>query len=155
MTVSEKVEICLIPIFGLGFGLMASLLSEQVSVGRIFLLASVFLLVQSLIRDLWLLVRDKRKSKSHALKAKAITARCMCVESTIGIIGVIIGLVLLGSNVTIMIMMDYWHWSVLAVLVSSFGFGVKDYVLEWNPWRIRRDKDHMNIVFTWKKHRDG
>lgn len=46
--------------------------------------------------------------------------------------------------------MDNWVWSVLVMLIMGLGFVIKDYVLEWSPWRIRRDKDHMNIVFTWR-----
>jgi len=75
----------------------------------------------------------------------------MCIESTVGATGVVMGAILSGAGIGQPVSMTEWTWSVLVVLVLSGGFLMKDYVLEWSPWRIRRDKDHMNIVFTWKK----
>ena len=75
---------------------------------------------------------------------------CSSDLSTVGATGIVVGAILLGSGITRSFVMDDWIWSVLVMLIMGVGFLIKDYVLEWNPWRIRRDKDHMNIVFTWK-----
>lgn len=74
----------------------------------------------------------------------------MCVESTIGATGVALGIMVLGSGIDRSVPMDGWSWSFLAALVMAIGFAIKDFVFEWNPFRIRRDKDHVNIVFTWR-----
>ena len=42
-------------------------------------------------------------------------------------------------------------WSILAVTVLAIGFAIKDFVFEWRPFRIRREKDHVNLVFSWKR----
>jgi hypothetical protein len=62
-----------------------------------------------------------------------------------------IGALLLGSKIDQSIAMTAWTWTVLVVIVLGVGFCIKDFVFEWNPWRIYREKDHMNIIFTWKK----
>ena len=75
----------------------------------------------------------------------------MCLESTVGITGVLIGAGFLGFGSNLPIVMDKGWWSVLVVLIFGTGFVIKDFVIEANPWRIIRDRNHMNIVFTCKK----
>ena len=75
----------------------------------------------------------------------------MCIESTVGATGIVAGAVLLGTGIDRPVVMDKGIWSPLAMATMAVGFAIKDYVLEWRPWRVRRDKDHTNIVFTWKK----
>jgi hypothetical protein len=146
MTTGEKVELALIPVFGAGLWLMAPELPDKVGVGNLLLGASAFLLLQSLIRDLWLLAREKRAAQPSPRRK----ARCMCVESTVGATGVIVGIILLGSGIDRSVVMNDWIWSPLVMVVMGIGFVIKDYVLEWSPLRVRRDREHVNIVFTWK-----
>jgi hypothetical protein len=146
MTTGEKVELALIPVFGAGLWLMAPELPDKVGVGNLLLGASAFLLLQSLIRDLWLLAREKRAAQLSPRRK----ARCMCVESTVGATGVIVGIILLGSGIDRSVVMNDWIWSPLVMVVMGIGFVIKDYVLEWSPLRVRRDREHVNIVFTWK-----
>lgn len=145
MTIGEKVELAIIPIVGIAVLLMAQALPTQISIARLLLDAAALLLLQSLVRDLWLLRR-----RSSAPSAGRRAARCMCVESTIGASGVAAGALLIGIGFDQAITIDSRLWSALAVVVLGTGFAIKDYVIEWNPWRIRKDKDHINIVFTWK-----
>jgi hypothetical protein len=146
MTTGEKVELALIPVFGAGLWLMAPELPDKVGVGNLLLGASAFLLLQSLIRDLWLLAREKRAAQLSPRRK----TRCMCVESTVGATGVIVGIILLGSGIDRSVVMNDWIWSPLVMVVMGIGFVIKDYVLEWSPLRVRRDREHVNIVFTWK-----
>jgi len=74
----------------------------------------------------------------------------MCVESTVGVTGVVASLVILGSSVDSKLVVSHLFWSILAVVVLAIGFVIKDFVFEWRPLRIRRDKNHVNIVFSWK-----
>ena len=147
MTTAEKIEIALIPIFGISFWLMASELPTQISAERLLLGMSALLLFQSLIRDLWLLAQKKGRIQA-GLQRKI---QCMCAESTIGMTGIIIGIVLLGVGLDLSVPMYNWGWSVLVMVMMTVGFLIKDYVIEWNPFRVYKDLDHINIIFTWKK----
>ena len=146
MTKAEKIELALIPLLGAGFWCMAPLFPDQASFGRLLLWISALLLLQSLVRDIWLLARQKRNLEP-ALPKKA---RCMCVESTAGTTGIVAGIIILGSSVDRLLAMNGWSWGLLVMLVMATGLLIKDFVIEWGPLRFHRDKDHMNIVFTWK-----
>ena len=76
---------------------------------------------------------------------------CMCVESTVGVTGIVAGLIVLGSAADSNLFVSRTLWSILAVAVLVIGFAIKDFVFEWRPFRVRRDKDHVNLVFSWKK----
>lgn len=147
MTRNEKVELLAIPVLGIAFWLAAPLLPDRPSFGSVLLVAAVLLLLQSLVRDIALLARQRRAAHSAAPRA----ARCMCIESAIGATGVAVGLVLLGAGFGHPFAMPAWAWGVLAIAVTGLGFAIKDYVVTWSPWHIRRGKDHVNIVFTWKQ----
>ena len=146
MTVVERIELALIPVMGITFWFLTPILPDKLPAGRLLLLASALLLFQSLVRDVWFL---SRKGRGEQELGRA--ARCMCIESTVGATGIVVGAILLGAGIGQLVSMSDWSWSVLIMLVLSGGFLMKDYVVEWSPWRIRRDKDHMKIVFTWKK----
>ncbi|MGH8128428.1 MAG: hypothetical protein ACRETC_08685 [Gammaproteobacteria bacterium] len=147
MTRNEKVELTAVPVLGIGFWLVAPLLPDRLSIGALLLVAAVLLLLQSLVRDVALLTQQRRVTHSGSQRA----ARCMCIESAIGVTGVAAGLALLGAGLGRSFAMPPWAWGVLAVIVTGFGFVIKDYVVTWTPWRIRRDKDHVNIVISWKR----
>ena len=74
----------------------------------------------------------------------------MCVESTIGVTGVVTGLAVLGSALDATLALGPEARGAIAVVVLAIGFAIKDLVFELRPFRIRRDKDHLNIVFRWK-----
>ncbi len=146
MTPAEKIEIALIPVIGIGFWLAASLLPDQMSLGSLLIDASALLLLQGFCRDLWLLSQQKKTSPDLQRKMQ-----CMCAESTFGMTGILFGLILLGVGIDLAVPMPKWSWSVLVMIIMTIGFLIKDYVLEWHPFRIYKDRDHINIIFTWKK----
>ncbi len=147
MTTAEKTELALIPLSGAAVWLIAARLPAQIGIGSLLLVAAVLLLLQGLVRDLWLLSRRRQQSqdgpRQHAL--------CMCVESTVGATGVVAGLIVLGSAADATLFASQGFWSILAVAVLAIGFAIKDFVFEWRPFRIRREKDHVNLVFSWKR----
>ena len=114
--------------------------------GTLLLWASALLLFQSLVRDVWLLRRAKQAVQTMPMRKLS----CLCVESTVGVTGVVTGIVLLGIGWDHSVIMTRWTWSLLGIITMTIGFIIKDYVFGWNPWRIRRDNDHLSIVFTWK-----
>lgn len=147
MTIAEKIELALISIIGMSLWFFASELPHRISIGQLLLGMSAFLLFQSLIRDLWLLAR-KTGMPPAGLQRKI---QCMCAESTIGMTGVIFGIILLGVGIDYSVTIPNWGWSILVMVMMTIGLMIKDYVMEWNPFRIYKDLDHINIVFTWKK----
>lgn len=147
MTAIEKGELALIPVVAIGFWLTAPALPVRLSIGGLLLAAAALLLLQSLVRDIVLLVKRRRGAPSGTLR----TARCMCIESAIGATGVATGLALLGASLGHPFVMPRWAWGLLALAVAGFGFAIKDYVVAWSPWRIRRDQNHVNLVVYFKK----
>lgn len=148
MTSAEKVEVGLIPLVGMAVWLTAPNLPSHVSISSLLLGSSVLLLFQGLLRDLWLISIQNR----HTQNEPPQQALCMCVESTIGVTGVAAGLILLGSGASdLQLSIASGMWSGLSVAMLVTGFWIKDFVFEWRPFRVRRDKDHLNIVFSWKR----
>ena len=147
MTTIEKAELTLIPITGIIVWFITHFLPSTLSVGVLLLGVSALLLLQGLVRDLWLLA-NKRGNPQPDLQRKI---RCMCAESTIGTTGIIAGAAILGVGIDDSISLNQLGWCVLVMVVMTIGFLIKDYVIEWNPFHLRKDKDHINIVFTWKK----
>lgn len=145
MTDSEKVEVfiialvCLIP-FIIG-------LPEYVSIANLVLWSAALLLLQSLVRDLSILWQRKRITEQ--VETQVREAACFCAESTIGIIGVVVGCALIFTQVGGGASMAALSWSALALIVLSVGYVLKSYVLQWNPWKIVKDPDHLNIVVKW------
>jgi hypothetical protein len=156
MTTFEKIELSLIPLAGLALYLFAPalplLFPAQLGVGRLLTLISALLLFQGLVRDLFLLAKQKRMVRSQpAMQQQPL--RSMCLESTLGVMGLLLGagLIGLGWYNDPPLMLPDWAWGCLLMLVMSVGFVIKDLVIDSRPWRIRRDKDHMNILFKWRQ----
>jgi hypothetical protein len=147
MNVAEMVELVLIPVIAAGFWWFAAALPDHLGLGRLLLSSSALLLFQSLLRDIWLLAKARRRARSGAPRV----ARCMCIESIVGMSGIVIGVMVFASGIGISLTMQRWSWSLFAAIVLATGFLMKDYVLEVKPWRLRRDKDHVNIIVKWRK----
>lgn len=143
----ERIEIALILLVSPNIWWITTPLPAKISVGNLLLLFSICLLAQGLIRDVCLLWSARKTMPNQSKQS----AQCMCIESTIGLIGVFIGLLLLFMATRATINMSPILWGISIPLVLISGFFIKDYVVEWNPWRLRKEKDHMNIVFSWKK----
>ncbi len=126
---------------------MAPELRVSVGLGKLLLWASALLLLQSLLRDFWLLAKARRRRLANPPRV----AQCMCVESMVGMTGVLAGLLLFSFGLGGTIFMPRWGWCLFVCVVLGAGFGIKDFVLESRPWRIRRDKDHVNIIVRWRR----
>lgn len=147
MTSAEKAELTLIPLASLACFLAAPILPGRIALGSLLLVVFVLLLSQGLLRDLWLLAHNRRGAPSGAAR----TLSCMCVESVVGATGVLAGIVVLGAGIGRPIDIGAAGWALAVFAVTATGFAIKDLVFEWNPWSIRRDKDHLNIIVRWKK----
>lgn len=149
MTKIETAEVILMPMFGIGAYGAASFLPEQPSLGRLLLMLSALLLFQSLLRDLTLLWLARRHAALESAPARAM--QCMCVESTLGMTGIVIGASVLGFGFDPPIVMKNWTWAVAVIVTLGTGFLIKDFIVQTHPLRIARDKDHLNIVVLWRR----
>ena len=147
MTAAKRIELLGIPTLAVLGALAAPWLPSALTLGGVALVASSTLLAQSLLRDLWLLHDLRRRDAFHPGERRP----CMCVESTVGASGVLIGLLLVTAFQTREIGLGALGWGTLLFATTAFGFAIRDVVFEWNPWRVRIDPDHLNVVPTWRR----
>jgi hypothetical protein len=147
MTRAEQLELALVPLLGVAAGLLGNRLSASVTVGALLLAASCLLLLQGLVRDLWRLSQRRREVTSGPVR----TALCLCAESTVGVAGVVAGLALLGSPIGAAVPLNPMIAGGLTAGVLAFGFAIRDLVVEARPFRIRRERDHLNLVVGWRR----
>ena len=143
---AEKIELGLI---ALATGVLAGIsgrLPSSMELGSLLAVAAVALLGQGLVRDVWLLMRQRKVGGT----AHQEDASCMCVESTVGLGGVVAGVVLTAIGVTVVVALPAWVWSVAGALVWLAGFAMKDLVIQWSPWGLRRVKNHGSILVRWR-----
>lgn len=145
MTGLEKGEALAIPLVSAAAWYLAPHLPSNLAVADMMIALSVVVLVQSLVRDLLLIARRKPD------KTKVVEAQCLCVESAVGVLGLLVGLLLLIAGATDPTPIPLWGWPLGIGLTMLATFVIKDYVFEWSPWRLRRDPDHLNIVFSRKR----
>jgi hypothetical protein len=74
---------------------------------------------------------------------------CMCMESSVGVVGVVAGGALLLSGIRAQVQLAGVFWPAFVFFTCLIGFVIKNYVFDWQtwPWRIRRVEDHSSIVF--------
>ena len=115
--------------------------------GGLITATSLLLLLQGFCRDLWLWIGSRRDRNPPAPRYGA----CMCVESTVGFTGIIAaaGLTAFSFGPLHPVTQPWLTLGVAAVLVA--GFLIKDFVFEWAPWRLYREKNHATLHFRWKK----
>ena len=121
-------------------------LPEKLSVGYFFLYTAGLSFSQSLVRDVTILVSHKKTSADNQRECF-----CLCLESSFGLIVLVIGLVLSFLLQTPKVLMDTTRWISWTTLILLFSFAIKDYVLLLNPIRIEKDRNHLNIILRWKK----
>lgn len=142
----EKVEIGLVPVAIAIVGFFASALPARLSLGALITIGCLGWLVQGGLRDLWLLYLTKARADS----APRRTVACMCLESSAGMTGIILGIALsllaLGPVVTLTPL----RWMLFTATVLVVGFLAKDYIIAWRPLSLRREPDHHTFIFSWK-----
>lgn len=149
MNLAEKSELSLIVSFVLALFIFYPSTIESFALTELLLKGASLLLIQGLIRDLWYLFKRKQIAKKSLIKAKY--AQCFCIESSVGLLGIVIGLLLIFINVDYIFQFTTLGLSCFAVCILIIGFVIKDLVIEWQPWRIYKEPDHINVVFQWKR----
>jgi len=146
MTRAEWIELAIIVVVATIGWLVWPYFSAAMPIWQIVLGASALLLAQSLVRDVAILFRSWR-SASNATRKEA---QCFCLESTVGLTGVIVGLALIGLGSSHQIEMSRLGFSIAVAGTMALGFVIKDFVISWNPFGVRREKDHLNLIVRWK-----
>ena len=144
MKTREKIELGLIPVVVAAVGVAGRWLPTQLGTGSLLVIACLAWLIQGGLRDLWLLYLVK----SQPAQAPRRLA-CMCLESSFGLTGIVVGVILALCNVGGSVALSPARWMLLAAAVFMVGFLAKDLIISWRPLGVRRDPDHHSIVFTW------
>jgi len=148
MTVTEKTELCIIATLLALLTLLLNALNVEIKFSMVVLYSASLLFCQSLCRDLWYLYTKRNRLQTEV---QPVVRQCMCVESTVGVFGVVVGILLFSSTFDITVTLSKIILLSIMCVILLGGFLIKDYVIEWNPWRLYKEKDHMNIVFSWNK----
>ena len=142
MTASANKELALISIITGALAVMKSRLPVQMDLGYVVLALGLVFLVQTLLRDLWLLYRLRKRDRSSMP-----AFRCVCLESGAGFIPLIIAAVLIPCGCMRDVALAPWFWPSAVFITLLAGMGLKDYVIDLRPFRMRRDPDHINYRF--------
>ena len=145
----EKVELALIVLATLAAWRLASVLPVSVPAGHLILAASVLLLGQGLLRDLWIKFGPKPAAVAEPVPTDAAKPQrivCMCMESSVGVAGVIAGLCILLCGIGRRIEVSPYCWPALVLVVGITGFIIKDFVLDWKNRTVKRVKDHQSVI---------
>jgi len=140
-----KIELALIPVAVTVVGFSTKWLPQRLSTGELLVTACLAWLMQGGLRDLWFIYLRKSQPATNPPRRLA----CMCLESSVGLTGVVIGVLLAISGTGGSVALDPARWVLLAAVVLVVGFLAKDLVISWRPLGVRRDPDHHSIVFTW------
>ncbi len=147
LTTLEKTELAALPVVTALAWFAPLDPAFTLKLGGLITAASLLLLLQGFCRDIWLWLAARRATEKPAPHA----AQCMCVESALGLTGVVAaaGLTAFGFGPDLAITPLGRTVGTGAVLVA--GFLLKDFVFEWSPWKIYRAKDHATLHFRWRK----
>jgi len=146
LTRAEKIELGLVALATAVLAWSAVHLPDTLELGSFLAVAALALLGQGLVRDLWLLTKQRKAGDT----AHREEARCMCMESTVGLGGVLVGVLLTAFAVPVTVRMADWAWPLAGGLIWAAGFSIKDVVIQWSPWKVRRVKDHGSILVRWR-----
>ena len=145
MRAHHKVEAALIPFAVAGVALLAPWLPTRLGAGELLAVACLAWLIQGGLRDAWLLYRMKTRPPRTAPRKLA----CMCLESSAGLTGVVVGAVLAATGRGGVVALDRLRWAALAAVVFTLGFLLREVVITWRPLGVRREPEHHTIIFTW------
>lgn len=145
-TAAEWIELSIIGIATTASWLTRPYLPSAVPLWQIVLCLAGLLLAQSLVRDVAILLRQRRVKAQGPSKE----VQCFCLESTIGTTGVVAAAALVWLPVSATIAFSAWQFSLAIAGTLVLGFLIKDLVISWNPLGLRREKNHLNLIVRWK-----
>jgi len=142
MTRAEWVEVGLIVSISAATVALPMELLSDLTLGEMVLYLSALLLAQGLVRDLSMLLRNRAAAHGGVFQE----SQCLCLESAIGVTGVVVGAALFVSPSARPIALSGWHVSIAVASTLTIGFLIKDLVVTWNPLGIRREKNPLSVI---------
>ena len=139
-----RTELVLIA-FASGLGWFIAL-PETISVAYLVLVLATVFLVQSLIRDLFLLTAIR----SGRLVIESQRKPAFCLESILGLTAVVTGLLMLLSGASSRVELNSTYWMLLIGLTMASCFLLRNTVVQWHPWAIYQDPNHLNFIVVRK-----
>jgi len=146
MTRAEWIELSLVAFVAAASSQTAQFLPAAIPLWQIVLGLAALLLAQSLVRDVVIVIRQRREKSNVPKKI----ARCLCLESTVGATGMAAGAAVASLGVTRQFTVSPWEISIAVAATMILGLVIKDLVISWEPPRVRREKDHVNLLVRWK-----
>ncbi len=135
MTRSEKYEAAVLATASAGWIVLAPT-RWSAPAGVVIGTAAGILLAQGLVRDVLKLVARRSTQADGARRIM-----CLCAESTIGLVLVVVGGALAAAGLNQPVTLGHWSVAASVPLILAFGFVAKDYVVS-----IRRETDHASVL---------
>jgi len=146
MTRAEWIEMMLIVLIAPVNWLVWPRIPSPMPVWQIVLGLPALLLLQSLLRDIAILCRNRRPASNKPRRE----AQCFCLESTAGATGIVAGALFAWLGGSAQMAVSRWEYFLAVTGTLTLGFIIKDLVISWNPPGVRREKDHLNVIVRWK-----
>jgi len=146
MTRAERIEVLVIAALAPISWLVCPHFCTTTPIWQTVLGLSALLLAQGLVRDIAILFRNRRSALNEPRKE----VQCFCLESTIGATGVLAGAALAGLGISTQGTIGRWDLFLAVEGTMVLGFLIKDLVISWKPFGVRREKDHLNLIVRWK-----
>ena len=148
MTTTEKKELSIIAVCLLVLVLFRPWTPLPESLSNLILSLSALLLMQGLLRDLYYLSKHKVGVENDTEQRKVFG---LCLESSIGVFGIVIGAALLFLMGNPLINISFIVLLLLVSIVLIAGFLINDLVLDFSTMKVYKDAEHMNIIVTRRK----
>ena len=121
-------------------------LPDRLDLGYLVLVLAVVFLLQSLVRDICLLVAMRRGRLVIPVQEKP----AFCLESILGVTAVLAGIYLALSHSHGSVEMGSLRWILALGLTMIAGFLLRDTVVQWRPFSVYRDPGHLNYIVVRK-----
>ncbi len=146
MNVIHKWEPVFIALALIGAEYLIDQWPASLSAGHFILLLCTIFFVQTLLRDLVLILRARMKPRQNHRPREG---PCFCLESGLGVVVLMLGILLLLTDTGGQVQLSHNQWRGSLAGLLLLNYGLRDYVFSWNPWQIYRDPDHQNIIPKW------
>lgn len=146
MIARDRGEAALIVVAAAAAALLHPWFPASSRLGLLVLAGAATLLAQGLVRDLWILQqRRQRRARPAPPAGPPRGAACACVESTLGLTGVVVGGALLFAGAGGRISLPAWFWPAFVLCVGGLGFALRELVVDFGRLALRRERDHSSL----------
>jgi hypothetical protein len=144
MTRADRIEVFVIgAVCAVTWFMPADVLSS-LTLGEAVLYLSALLLAQGLVRDLAMLLRHRRAAQGGVFQE----SQCLCLESAVGVTGIVVGSALLGSWSATPVAIGNLELLLAVAVTLTVGFLIKELVITWNPLGIRRERNPLSVIVS-------